>query len=48
MWIPLGINVLISTCAYFGTKKIIPNLKGMFLKANISGIDMNKKEKIKM
>ncbi|CAO1369589.1 unnamed protein product [Diamesa tonsa] len=48
MWVPLGINVLISTCAYFGTKKIIPNLKGMFLKANISGIDMNKKEKIKI
>jgi hypothetical protein len=48
MIVPLGINFCISICAYFGAKSLIPNLKEMFLKANISGIDMSKKDKIKM
>lgn len=48
MLIPLSINVVISIGAYFLTRSLIPNLKAMFLKANIGGIDMSKKEKMKM
>jgi hypothetical protein len=48
MLISLGINVAISVCAYLGTRSLIPNLKEMFLKANIAGVDMSKKEKKKM
>lgn len=48
MLIPLTINIVFSTCAYLLAKSLIPNLKDMFLKANISGVDMNKKEKKKM
>lgn len=48
MLISLAINLGISLCAYLGTKSLIPNLKPMFLKANIAGIDMSKTEKIKM
>lgn len=48
MLIPIGINVCISVCAYLLTRSLIPNLKEMFLKAKISGIDMSKKEKIQM
>lgn len=46
--IPIGVNVCISICAYFLTTSLIPNLKEMFLKANIAGVDMSKKEKIRM
>lgn len=48
MLVPITVNVIISICAYITTRSLIPNLKQMFLKANISGIDMSKKEKIKM
>jgi hypothetical protein len=48
MLIPLAINVGFSICAFFGAQGLIPNLKEMFLKANISGIDLNKKDKQKM
>lgn len=48
MLIPLCINVAFSVCGYFLAKSLIPNLKEMFLKANIAGVDMNKKDKKKM
>ncbi|XP_059474985.1 UDP-N-acetylglucosamine--dolichyl-phosphate N-acetylglucosaminephosphotransferase [Neocloeon triangulifer] len=44
----LFINVLMSVCAYVATVRLIPTLKDMFLKANLFGIDMNKKEKHKV
>lgn len=46
--ISIAINVLISSGIYIATRRLIPNLKAMFLKANICGIDMSKKEKVKM
>ena len=48
MLLPIAINVVISTGAYFLVRNLIPHLKDMFLKADISGIDMSKTEKIKM
>uniref|UniRef100_A0A336LWH4 UDP-N-acetylglucosamine--dolichyl-phosphate N-acetylglucosaminephosphotransferase n=1 Tax=Culicoides sonorensis TaxID=179676 RepID=A0A336LWH4_CULSO len=39
----LLINFVISIGAYFLTVNLIPSLKPMFLKANLFGIDMNKK-----
>lgn len=48
MLIPITINVVISAGAFFLARSLIPNLKDMFLKANIAGIDMSKREKIRM
>lgn len=48
MLVPIGINVAISTGAYFLARSLIPNLKQMFLKANIAGVDMSKTDKVKM
>lgn len=44
----LLINALISVGAYFLTVNLIPNLKAMFLKANIAGVDMSKRNASKM
>lgn len=48
MFVPIGVNMVIATGAYFLSKSLIPSLKPMFLKANIAGIDMSKKDKVKM
>ena len=40
---PVGINVLMSIAAYFITARLIPRLKDKFIKANLYGIDMNKR-----
>lgn len=44
MFVPLIISCFISICAYFSACKLIPTLKEMFIKANIYGKDMNKKD----
>jgi UDP-N-acetylglucosamine--dolichyl-phosphate N-acetylglucosaminephosphotransferase len=45
---PLVINFLMSVCAYVATVQLIPSLRDMFLRANLCGVDMNKKEKLKV
>lgn len=42
LWLPLGINFIMSVVSYYLTQRLIPNLKDMFLKANLFGVDMNK------
>jgi UDP-N-acetylglucosamine--dolichyl-phosphate N-acetylglucosaminephosphotransferase len=44
----LVINFFMSVCAYVATVQLIPSLRDMFLRANLCGVDMNKKEKIKV
>lgn len=39
---PILINFAMSVCAYMLTIRLIPRIKGMFIKANLYGIDMNK------
>lgn len=48
MLVSVIISCLLSAFAYLFTIKLIPNLKEMFLKAEIAGIDMNKRNKQKM
>ncbi|CRL05565.1 CLUMA_CG018065, isoform A [Clunio marinus] len=48
MLLPVVINIIISIGAYLLAINLIPNLKNMFLKAKICGIDMNKSEKIQI
>lgn len=40
---PILINFAMSICVYFLTVRLIPRIKDMFIKANLYGIDMNKK-----
>ncbi|XP_068988300.1 UDP-N-acetylglucosamine--dolichyl-phosphate N-acetylglucosaminephosphotransferase isoform X1 [Bombus flavifrons] len=40
---PILINFAMSTTVYFLTIRLIPKIKDMFVKANLYGIDMNKK-----
>jgi len=44
----LFVNLAMSACAYVATVQLIPSLRDMFLRANLSGVDMNKKEKLKV
>ena len=44
----LAINAGLSVVAFGVTYRLIPNLKDMFLKANLSGVDMSKKSKIRV
>ncbi|XP_062551688.1 UDP-N-acetylglucosamine--dolichyl-phosphate N-acetylglucosaminephosphotransferase [Armigeres subalbatus] len=46
--LPLLVNVIISTGAYFVGLNLIPKMKAMFIAANLAGIDMNKKSKPKI
>jgi UDP-N-acetylglucosamine--dolichyl-phosphate N-acetylglucosaminephosphotransferase len=48
MFITIGINLAISVGIFLATRRLIPNLKAMFLKANLYGIDMSKKDKVKV
>ncbi|XP_043277701.1 UDP-N-acetylglucosamine--dolichyl-phosphate N-acetylglucosaminephosphotransferase [Venturia canescens] len=41
---PVGVNVLMSAFAFFVTVQLIPKLQDMFIKANLYGVDMNKRE----
>lgn len=43
MYFPLFVNALASIGSFFITLKVIPGIKDTFLKANLFGIDMNKK-----
>lgn len=40
---PILINFAMSTTVYFLTIRLIPKIKDMFVKANLYGIDMNKR-----
>ncbi|KAJ8669285.1 hypothetical protein QAD02_000544 [Eretmocerus hayati] len=46
--LPMAINVAMSVCTYFLTVRLIPSLKDTFIKANLCGIDMSKKNRIKI
>ena len=43
--IPLAISVFYSAVAYVVTVRLIPKMKSMFLAANLSGIDLCKKDR---
>ncbi|XP_014216254.1 UDP-N-acetylglucosamine--dolichyl-phosphate N-acetylglucosaminephosphotransferase [Copidosoma floridanum] len=45
---PIAINVIMSMFTYFSTVRLIPNVKDMFIKANLYGFDMNKTSKTKV
>ena len=40
---PILFNSVMSVIVYFLTVRLIPRIKDMFVKANLYGIDMNKK-----
>ncbi|KAG7203798.1 hypothetical protein KM043_013815 [Ampulex compressa] len=42
MSFPLFVNAVMSMVAYFLTVRLVPRIKGTFIKANLYGIDMNK------
>ena len=42
------VNAALSVVGFGVTVRLIPGLKDMFLKANLSGVDMSKKDKQKM
>uniref|UniRef100_A0A7G3AIS8 UDP-N-acetylglucosamine--dolichyl-phosphate N-acetylglucosaminephosphotransferase n=2 Tax=Lutzomyia longipalpis TaxID=7200 RepID=A0A7G3AIS8_LUTLO len=48
MFLPLAINTVLSVIALVVTNRLIPRLKDMFIQANVFGIDMSKKERIKI
>lgn len=48
MWSEILVNLSLSLVGYYTILKIVPKLKDMFLKANISGTDLNKVEKLTM
>ncbi|KAL1459030.1 hypothetical protein WDU94_011044 [Cyamophila willieti] len=45
---PVTASVVFAFVSYLSTYKLIPSLKDMFLKANLCGIDLNKKTKVKI
>lgn len=48
MLFPIFVNGIMSVISYFLTVRLIPKFKEMFIKGNLFGIDMNKKEGKKM
>nr|CAG4647970.1 EOG090X07N9 [Moina brachiata]SVE93059.1 EOG090X07N9 [Moina brachiata] len=42
MWLSLAVNAALSLLGYYAAANIIPKFREMFLKANISGKDLNK------
>ena len=44
----LVLNLLISVAASFLLYKLMPRFKDVFMKANLKGIDMSKKERYEM
>ncbi|XP_053697802.1 UDP-N-acetylglucosamine--dolichyl-phosphate N-acetylglucosaminephosphotransferase [Sabethes cyaneus] len=46
--LPLIVNVIISFGAFYVGQQLIPRMKTMFLNANLSGVDMNKRNKAKI
>jgi len=48
MWSEILTNLCFSVLGYYAVLKVVPKLKEMFLKANISGTDLNKVDKVKM
>nr|CAG4637080.1 EOG090X07N9 [Ceriodaphnia reticulata]SVE72987.1 EOG090X07N9 [Ceriodaphnia reticulata] len=45
MWSILAVNIVLSMLGYFVILNIVPKFKDMFLKAKLSGVDLNKKNK---
>ena len=48
MWIPLVVNVLLAVAGHFLSLSLIPKLSNMFVRANLFGVDLNKKDKRQM
>lgn len=48
LWLPLVVNLLMSIISFYLTQRLIPNLREMFLKANLFGYDMNKTTRYKV
>ena len=46
--LPIAINIAMSVVCFFVTVRLIPKLRDMFIKANLYGVDMNKKSSDKM
>ena len=43
IWLPLILNTIMSVGAYLITLRLIPKLRETFIRANLFGIDMNKR-----
>jgi len=41
--LPIWVNAVMSVCAYGLTVRLIPRIKSMFVKANLYGVDMSKR-----
>lgn len=48
MWEILVINFVLSLAGYFIILNVVPKFKDMFLKAKLSGLDLNKNNKPEM
>ncbi|KAL3265930.1 hypothetical protein HHI36_010119 [Cryptolaemus montrouzieri] len=48
MWVPIIINVIMSSAAFCLSIKLIPKVKDMFIQANLFGIDKSKKSNHKV
>ncbi|XP_055546958.1 UDP-N-acetylglucosamine--dolichyl-phosphate N-acetylglucosaminephosphotransferase [Wyeomyia smithii] len=46
--LPLIVNVMISFGAFYVGQHLIPRMKTMFINANLSGVDMNKRQKTRI
>lgn len=46
--LPLVVNLVMSVLSFYVTQRLIPNVKEMFLKANLFGYDMNKTKRPKV
>ena len=48
MWAVLVVNIVLSITGYCVILNVVPKLKDMFVKAHLSGVDLNKKNKPEM
>jgi hypothetical protein len=48
IWAGLVINIALSIIGYCVILNVVPKLKDMFVKAHLSGVDLNKKNKPEM
>ncbi|GAB0086274.1 UDP-N-acetylglucosamine--dolichyl-phosphate N-acetylglucosaminephosphotransferase [Sergentomyia squamirostris] len=48
MLFPLAVNVFLALFAFIVTNNLIPRLREMFIKAYVFGIDMSKRDKVKI
>jgi UDP-N-acetylglucosamine--dolichyl-phosphate N-acetylglucosaminephosphotransferase len=48
MTVAIAINAAMSALAFVFTLRLIPSVRDMFIKANLFGVDLNKKRKEKV